>query len=278
MRLRTVPAALGWYAALWATTAPTAVMAGDEGGGGTVWITPHDSYSSSVGVLGCKVDTNRIAYWPASVDCDDVCVEVALGGRTVTLLRVDQSQGAYDISYDAWNYLQTGASARDQPTAGGAVAATWRRRPVAACAGLLRTPGNRLPLSAANSMNFLSDCLAARPASWVARHHVLYNVLDPLCAWGRDEECALPPGFPVAANQPACPAGTLGVPDPLTVAHPVYNIRYPTGEEVNAVTGAVVEHGSRGGAGPRPSLAWVMVFGAVVVGMVSGSAGSTGLF
>ena len=124
MRLRTLRPALRLYAALWAM-APRAVVHAADAAGDTVWVTPHDSYSSSVGVLGCKVDTNRIAYWPAAVDCDSVCIELALGDRAVTLLRVDQSQGAHDVSYDAWNYLQTGASARDRPTAGGAVAMTW---------------------------------------------------------------------------------------------------------------------------------------------------------
>lgn len=38
------------------------------GSGTAMGITPHDMYSSSVGVLGCKIDTNRVAYWPQSVD------------------------------------------------------------------------------------------------------------------------------------------------------------------------------------------------------------------
>lgn len=277
MRFRdTVTPSLGLYATLWATAPRAVAGAGDDEAGGTVWVTPHDSYSSSVGVLGCKVDTNRIAYWPAAVDCDNVCVELSLGGRTVTLLRVDQSQGAHDVSYDAWNYLQTGASARDRPTAGGAVAMTWKPRPAEACRGLIHTPGHRLPLSAANSMNFLAACVTGRPDSWVAKNYVLYNVLDPLCAWGRDEACALPPGFPAAANQATCPSA-LGLPDALD-GDPVYNIRYPTGEEVNAVTGAPAEQGNRGGAGPRPpGLTWVVVVLGAVVGVVSGIGGSAGL-
>jgi hypothetical protein len=31
-------------------------------------------YSSSAGVLGCKVNTDRIAYWPMAVDCHNICV------------------------------------------------------------------------------------------------------------------------------------------------------------------------------------------------------------
>ncbi|KAK8069074.1 hypothetical protein PG994_005690 [Apiospora phragmitis] len=102
------------------------VGAAAGGSSGTVWATPHDSYSSSVGVLGCKVDTNRIAYWPSAVSCDALCVELSYGGRSVKLLKVDQSGGAYDVSYDAWNYLYTGHGARGQPAAGGAVAMQYR--------------------------------------------------------------------------------------------------------------------------------------------------------
>lgn len=32
-----------------------AVSAARDKDSGTVWVTPHDSYSSSIGVLGCKV-------------------------------------------------------------------------------------------------------------------------------------------------------------------------------------------------------------------------------
>jgi hypothetical protein len=63
-----------------------------------VWTTPHDKYSSSVGVLGCKINTNRVAYWPGSVDCNNICVKLSYNGRSVNLLRIDQSGGAYDVS------------------------------------------------------------------------------------------------------------------------------------------------------------------------------------
>jgi len=198
---------------------------------GTVWATPHDSYSSSVGVLGCKIDTDRVAYWPGSIDCSNICIELSYAGRSVKLLRIDQSGGAHDVSYDAWNYLYTGHSARDQPTAGGAVPMDFRTLDASACASLIHTKGNRLPLSAANSMNFLGSCLN-QPDSWVADNHVLYNVLDPICSWGYDEECTLDLG---ASNQAACPH-TLGVPAVLTSA-PVYNIMYPSGKVVLASSG-----------------------------------------
>ncbi|KAI6086988.1 hypothetical protein F4821DRAFT_269745 [Hypoxylon rubiginosum] len=219
---------------LWATSRA-------HGDSGAVWVTPHDSYSSSIGVLGCKVDTNRIAYWPGAVDCDKICVSLSYEGRTVNLLRVDQSQGAHDVSYDAWNYLYTGRSATEQPTAGGAVAMQFADEDASACAGLIRTDGAKLPLSAANSMNFLASCLA-RPDSWVAKNYVLYNILDSTCAWGHDETCTLD-DWP-AANQATCPSA-LGDPVALTSA-PVYNIKYPSGQTVVASTGEVVDAQNNG--------------------------------
>jgi hypothetical protein len=93
-----------------------ALVAGETRG-----ITPHEQYSSSVGVLGCKINTNRVAYWPMSVDCDNICVRVSYAGRSLVLLRIDQSGGAYDISYDAYNYLVSGKSATDKPIMGGSV-------------------------------------------------------------------------------------------------------------------------------------------------------------
>ncbi|PNY29750.1 Uncharacterized protein TCAP_00337 [Tolypocladium capitatum] len=202
---------------------------------GTVGATPHDSYSSSVGVLGCKINTNRVAYWPNAVHCDNVCVSLSYGGRKVYLLRIDQSGGAHDVSYDAWNYLYTGYSATDRPTAGGSVNMQFENVDASNCADLIHTKGGRLPLSAANSMNFLSSCLA-QPDSWVAKHYTLYNILDPVCTLGYDESCKL--DWP-DANQANC-THVLGMPTLLRGA-PVYNIRYPTGQKVLASSGVTTD-------------------------------------
>lgn len=208
---------------------------GGRGSSGTAGMTPHDSYSSSVGVLGCKIDTDRVAYWPGAVSCDNLCVRVSHEGRSLVLLRVDQSQGAHDISYDAWNYLYTGKSATDDPAAGGAVAMRFDEVDAGECADLIRTDGHRLPLSASNSMNFLADCLS-RPRSWVARNHVLYNIADAICTMGHDEECHL--DWP-AANQATC-RHQLGDNSELD-GEPVYNILYPSGTKVKAGSGDVVD-------------------------------------
>lgn len=199
-----------------------------------VWATPHDSYSSSVGVLGCKINTNRVAYWPGSVDCDNFCVKLTYEGRSVHLLRIDQSGGAYDISYDAWVYLQTGESATADPISGGTVAMEYEEVDASECADLIHTDGAKVPLSASNSMNFLTSCLA-QPDSYIAKNHVLYNICDAICSLGYDEECTLDLA---TSNQPSCPH-TLGLTSKLTSAH-VYNIAYQTGETTDASTGEVV--------------------------------------
>lgn len=195
----------------------------------TVWVTPHDSYGSSVGVLGCKIDVNRVAYWPMDVDCDNICVSLSYGHRTLYLLRIDQSGGAYDISYDAWNYLITGHSATDDPIAGGATAMKYEHVDPSRCADLIQTDDGCLPLSAANSMDFVSSCLD-QGSNWVANNYALYNILDAVCNFGYDEVCTLDLS---TSNQPQCP-DILGDPVPLST-DPVYNIQYPTGEEVLAV-------------------------------------------
>ena len=60
-------------AALAASTSALAIPAKRE----TISVTPHDAYSSSVGVLGCKINTDRVAYWPSAVSCDKMCVRVS---------------------------------------------------------------------------------------------------------------------------------------------------------------------------------------------------------
>lgn len=202
-----------------ATAAPLSTAA-------SISVTPHDMYSSSVGVLGCKINTDRVAYWPQAIDCNNICVKVSYGGRSVNLLRIDQSGGAYDISYDAWNYLYTGQSAKTNPVAGGGIAATYENRPAAECSGLMRD--GKLALSAANSMNYLAGCLN-QPSSWVANNHVLYNIQTPTCTLGYDETCTL--NWP-SQNQATCPH-QLGLQTPLT-SQPVWNVQYPTGKLVLA--------------------------------------------
>jgi hypothetical protein len=241
---------------------PTATLAETV----TVYATPHASYSSSVGVLGCKVNTNRIAYWPMPVNCSNICVSLSYEGRSVNLLRVDQSGGAYDVSYDAWNYLYAGYPATQKPTAGGAIAMQAADVDARQCADLIHTDGGKLPLSAANSMDFLASCLGDGgngATTWVGQNYVLYNIMDPICTWGYDEVCSL--NWP-GANQPTCPH-TLGQPVALTT-DPVYNIQYPSGQTVLASSGEVVANATSAAgrlpvySGPRSAAVAAALLGA----------------
>lgn len=192
-----------------------------------VSVTPHDKFSSSVGVLGCHIDTNRVAYFPEFPSCESVCVEVSANGRTVNLLHIDQSGGAYDISYDAWNYLNVGVGAKEQPTMGGGIPAEYTRVGMEKCQGLIRTPSGKLPIMAANSMNYYVGC---GTNSWVGQNSALYNIQTSACTLGFNEECTLDLAV---SNQASCPH-ILGSQNPLS-GLPVYDIVYGTGQEAIAI-------------------------------------------
>lgn len=189
-------------------------------GSGSISITPHDVYGSSIGVLGCKVDVNRIAYWPSFPGCTNLCKKVTVGQNSLYLLHIDQSGGAYDISYDAWNYLQTGQSAMKSPVQGGGIAATWEDVPMSNCADLIHTPGNKLPLSASNAMGTWAGCPAGTPVHEAG----LWNILNPnACTFGYNELCTVDLAV---SNQPKC-AHVLGANNALS-GLPVKNIAYGT--------------------------------------------------
>ncbi|KAK0670202.1 hypothetical protein QBC41DRAFT_345715 [Cercophora samala] len=192
-------------------------------------ITPHQDYSSSVGVLGCKIDPNRVAYWPEAVDCNNICVRLTYQGRSLELLRIDQSGGANDISYDAWNYLAFGKSALDDPHAGGGVDMDVQFVNADQCKHLLRDSGGKLALSAPNSMNYISSCMA-QPDSWVARNYVAINLKDSACHCGYDEVCQVPPAN--EGNSPTCPH-QLGTSGPYR-GDSVFYYKYPTSQIIPA--------------------------------------------
>jgi len=197
-----------------------------RGESGSASITPHDMYSSSIGVLGCKINTNRVAYWPGSVDCNNICVKVSNEGRSVYLLKIDSSGGAHDISYDAWNYLGFGSSATKDPQMGGGIAMNYEYVHASKCKDLL--DDGKLPLAAANSMNYVASCLS-EPKSWVAQNYQLYNINDPVCKHGVNEKCHL--NLDVS-NQPEFPS-RLGSAKELKMK--VENIMYGTGEKAAAL-------------------------------------------
>ncbi|KAF1967949.1 hypothetical protein BU23DRAFT_279957 [Bimuria novae-zelandiae CBS 107.79] len=184
-------------------------------------ITPHEQYSSSIGVLGCLIDTNRVAYWPMQPDCNNLCMRVTANGRTVNLLQIDTSGGAFDISYDAWNYLNVGASATQTPTQGGGIPAEYEVAPMSECASIIKTPDGKLPLMAANSINTYVGCPVG---SWLHDNSALYNIQTSGCKYGYNEVCNLDLAV---SNQPACPH-MLGAMNPLTGLD-VMNVQYGTG-------------------------------------------------
>ncbi|KAF2272341.1 uncharacterized protein EI97DRAFT_211530 [Westerdykella ornata] len=186
-------------------------------------VTPHDKYSSSVGVLGCHINTNRVAYFPEFPSCGSVCVEVSANGRTVHLLHIDQSGGAYDISYDAWNYLVTGQSAAENPTMGGGIPAEYTRVGMDKCQDLIKTPSGKLPLMAANSIGYYVGC---GENSWIGQNSALYNIQNCACTFGFNEVCHLDLAV---SNQPSCPH-LLGSTNRLS-GLPVTDIAYGTGVE-----------------------------------------------
>jgi hypothetical protein len=188
-----------------------------------VSVTPHAQYSSSVGVLGCHIDTNRVAYFPEFPSCESVCVEVSANGRTVHLLHIDQSGGAYDISYDAYNYLATGQGAKENPIYGGGMPAEYTRVGMEKCEGIIKTPDGKLPLMAANSIGYYVGC---GPDSWVGKNSALYNIQNCACTFGFNEVCQLDLNV---SNQPSCPH-ILGATNPLS-GLPVKDIAYGTGIE-----------------------------------------------
>lgn len=186
-------------------------------------ITPHVEYSSSVGVLGCKINTNSVAYWPTPVDCDEICLRLTSTHGSLTVVKIDSSLSANDVSYNTWNFLATGQYATTHPHVGGAISVEYEFVHASECADILYD--GFLPLSAANSMNYLAECLG-KPNSWVAQNYMLFNINDPQCKFGHDEQCNLD-----EYQHPQCPS-TLG--GTAALDRPVVNIEYGTGNLVNA--------------------------------------------
>lgn len=200
---------------------------------GEIWLTPHDHFSSSVGVLGCKTDINHMAYWPEAISCDNFCVEVSYKGRSALFMHLDNSAGAHDISFENWNYLQTGFPASEknhiEPSAG--FTAQYQTVDPNRCRSLIKTASGKMPFSAATSINFIANCVLNQPNSWIAKNFELWNIYDSQCNLGHNELCETPDlknGF----NQAKCPH-ILGSQDKLE-GQDVWNILYPSGEKEEA--------------------------------------------
>lgn len=187
----------------------------------SITLTPHVQYSSSIGVPGCHVDVDRIAYFPMAVDCNNLCLEIKANGRSVNVLHIDTSGGAYDISYDAWNYLMTGAGARENAIPGDPVPAEYSIVPMSNCQSIIKTPNGKLPITALNP-NYQHDC----PAGSFGRDNTaLYNFPNMVCSLGFNEQCTMDHTTTLIS----CPH-TLGAQNPLG-GLPVYDLEIGTGKE-----------------------------------------------
>ncbi|KAL9623726.1 MAG: hypothetical protein Q9160_001956 [Pyrenula sp. 1 TL-2023] len=193
----------------------------------TLSVTPHEQYSSSLGVLGCKIDTNYVAYFPGWPQCDNLCKKVTYADRTVYLLNIDSSGGAHDISYNAWNYLVTGHYATEpgMATYGGGVNMDVSDADMSFCLEHIKAKdGNGNPVLAfsAPTENFLDAC-RAQGSSWTSRNSMLLNIYTPTCTYGIDEPCHFDP----TTNLRICDH-QLGL-MPKMDTETVMNVQYGTG-------------------------------------------------
>ena len=185
-------------------------------------VTPHEQFSSSVGVLGCLINTNRVAYFPSSPSCDKPCVRLTdkEHGREVTVLHIDSSAGAHDISYDAWNYLKTGKSAKEDPQQGNGIDVEMEQITLddSECKALLTGSNGKIPVMA-KSPQWGMEC----PKDAVE----FYNIGTSTCTTGTKEKCE------VSGDKVDCPSGDAGASGQLE-GMSVKNIEYGTGKEVDA--------------------------------------------
>ncbi|KAM4057454.1 hypothetical protein HRG_010810 [Hirsutella rhossiliensis] len=153
---------------------------------GSVSVTPHEQYSSSEGVLGCMININRVAYWPFTPGCNDICIKVTSSttGKSLHLLRIDKSGGARDISYQAWNEL-TGKAA------GGGEPMTWEWADMTACGDLLHN--GKMPFIFDAGIHHPERCLAKEKEdnspNWISQNYELFNYKDARCDNGPGKPC-----------------------------------------------------------------------------------------
>ncbi|KAF2115148.1 hypothetical protein BDV96DRAFT_646997 [Lophiotrema nucula] len=191
--------------------------------GTPVSIKPHPFFSSW-GVLGCKININRVAYWPFQPDCNKPCIKLtASNGNSLHVLHIDKSGGSYDISYDAWNYLSTGVSATVNPTYGGAIQAEYESVSMDNCKDIIKTSDGSLPVMAGNPDPYT----LCPPGTWSHDHVSFWNFGSQDCSMGVDEQCTMPPGV---GSQAQCP--TFGGASKVNCAMRIKNLLTPGAVDV----------------------------------------------
>lgn len=195
---------------------------------GSVRVTPHDSFSSTIGVHGCKVDVNRMAYWPDWPDCTGMCIKLTFGSRSRTVLHLDVSGGAHDISFDTYQYLAYGTSATSSPaflnSAGdGALAVDYEVVDMSQCKDIIKSDTGKLSFIA-SSPNQVNKCVG-EGKNWVAENYELRNIRESQCQSGIDEVCTLD----AVTGTSKCPSGAGMIVAPLSPAQPVIDLTFPCG-------------------------------------------------
>ena len=201
--------------------------------GGTIALDSHVEYSSSMGVIGCLVDTNRIAYFPMTPPCSNPCIKLtAPNGNTINVLHIDQSGGSYDISMDAYKTLKYGSGWKSINALPEAKwdGVTYEYVTMDQCASIL--PNGTLPVIA-KSPNKYVECAASEPQSFWATNTQFYDIDDTRCLRGVMQTCEMVP----PNNTPTCANGKMAGMSgqmPLSGVGTVVDIT-AAGEEVPAV-------------------------------------------
>lgn len=203
---------------------------------GNVYVTPHAQFSSSIGVLGCKVNVNRIAYWPYFPDCTNMCIKLTFGSRSRTVLHIDQSGRNYDISFDTFQYLLYDSSATASPAILNPSSGTnmdYEIVDMSECSDIITSDTGKLSIIAANPNQVIS-CVS-QPDSWIKQNYELRNIRTSDCMYGVDEVCT----FDAVTGTASCPS-MVGTDVDLSPAQPVIDYIAPCGATQTAGAAAVV--------------------------------------
>lgn len=204
---------------------------------GTIALDSHVEYSSSMGVIGCLINTNRVAYFPTTPPCSNPCIKLtAPNGNTINVLHIDQSGGSYDISMDAYKTLKYGADWKSMNALPEAKwdGVTYEYVFMDQCADIL--PQGTLPVLAKSPNKYVS-CAASEPQSFWATHTQFYDVDDARCLRGVMQTCEMVP----PNNTPTCANGKMAGMSghmPLTGVDTVVDVT-AAGEQVPAIRPAV---------------------------------------
>ncbi|KAF2874271.1 hypothetical protein BDV95DRAFT_441101, partial [Massariosphaeria phaeospora] len=165
-------------------------------------LTPHTAFQATAGVLGCKVNVNRVSYFPIVPTCMTICMKITAKARSILVLNIGTSGGAWELSWDAWNYLNTGKNATENPTKNDGIPFQWQFVETTECAHLIYTEDGKIPVRAVD-LAYYRQC-----PNGTAQ---LYNIQSTQCTFGVDERCKEPQsGIDLAI----CPS-QLGINTPL---------------------------------------------------------------